>query len=111
VALSINPRDDAEAAAARIKAGLSSPQMECGKVNTNWRDVLNDVAEIYAVAQQKGIPQEVVNNIMGVDSGDQLKAQQAAQESAGATVNAQKITGNNSNRSGLPVTGSQGSKL
>jgi len=45
------------------------------------------VAEIYAVAQQKGIPQEVVNNIMGVDSGDQLKAQQAAQEAAGATVN------------------------
>jgi len=88
VALSINPRDDAEAAAARIKTGLSSPQMECGKVNTNWRDVLNDVAEIYAVAQQKGIPQEVVNNIMGVDSSDQLKAQQAVQEAAGATVNA-----------------------
>jgi hypothetical protein len=60
--------------------------MECGKVNTNWRDVLNDVAEIYAVAQQKGIPQEVVNNIMGVDSGDQLKAQQVAQETAGVTV-------------------------
>ena len=87
VALSINPRDDAEAAAARIKAGLSSPQMECGKVNTNWRDVLNDVAEIYAVAQSKGIPQEVVNNIMGVDTSDQLKAQQVAQET-GATANA-----------------------
>jgi hypothetical protein len=61
--------------------------MECGKVNTNWRDVLNDVAEIYAVAQQKGIPQEVVNNIMGVDTSDQIQSQQVTQDT-GATANA-----------------------
>jgi hypothetical protein len=48
--------------------------MECAKVNTNWRDVLNDIAELYAVAAEKGIAPEVVNNIMGVDAQDQIAA-------------------------------------
>ena len=74
VALSINPKDDAGAASARIAGGLSSLQMECAKINTNWRDVLNDVAELYAVAAEKGIPPEVINNIMGVDAQDQIAA-------------------------------------
>jgi len=80
VALSINPKDDAAAASARISGGLSSLQMECAKINTNWRDVLNDVAELYSVAAEKGIPPEVINNIMGVDSQDQLAAAIAAQQ-------------------------------
>lgn len=80
VALSINPKDDAAAASARISGGLSSLQMECAKINVNWRDVLNDAAELYAVAKEKGIPQEVVNNIMGVDAQDQLAAAQAQSE-------------------------------
>ena len=75
VALSINPKDDAAAASARISGGLSSLQMECAKINVNWRDVLNDVAELYAVAKEKGIPPEVINNIMGVDAQDQIAAQ------------------------------------
>lgn len=74
VALSINPKDDAGAASARIAGGLSSLQMECAKINTNWRDVLNDIAELYAVAAEKGIPPEVINNIMGVDAQDQIAA-------------------------------------
>lgn len=85
VALSINPKDDAAAASARISGGFSSLQMECAKVNTNWRDVLNDHAELYKVAAEKGIPPEVINNILGVDAQDQIAAaanaeQQAAQE-------------------------------
>lgn len=86
VALSINPRDDAEAASARIKGGLSSPQMECAKVNTNWRDVLNDFAELYAVAKEKGIPEAVINNILSVDSQDQLAAAQAATQTQQSEV-------------------------
>ena len=78
VALSINPKDDAAAASARISGGLSSLQMECAKINTNWRDVLNDVAELYSVAAEKGIPPEVINNIMGVDAQDQIAASMAA---------------------------------
>ena len=86
IALSINPKDDATAAKARIQTGLSSPQMECRKVNTNWRDVLNDVAEIYAVAREKGIPEAFVNNLMGVDTTDQLANEAAAKAAAAQKV-------------------------
>ena len=51
--------------------------MECAKVNVNWRNVLNDAAELYAVAKEKGIPPEVINNIMGVDTADQIAVAQA----------------------------------
>lgn len=81
IALSINPRDDAEAAHTRVKIGVSSPQMECAKVNTDWRLVLNDFAELYAVAREKGIPDAVVNNMLGVDAQDQLAAAAVAQQS------------------------------
>jgi lambda family phage portal protein len=67
VALSINPKDDAASASARVKGGISSVQMECAKVNVNWRDVLNDHAELYAVAKEKGIPDEVVSNMLGIE--------------------------------------------
>lgn len=90
VALSINQKDDAGAASARIAGGLSSLQMECAKVNVNWRDVLNDVAELYAVAAEKGIPTEVINNIMGVDAQDQIAAATmaaAADQTQQETVN------------------------
>ena len=70
VAQSINPEKDAGAAAARMQHGLSSPQMECARINVNWIDVLNDVADFYATAASKGIPEEVVNNIFSVDSQD-----------------------------------------
>ena len=74
VALSINPKVDAETSAMRVKGGTTSLQRECQKLNIDWRDVLNDVAELYSVAAAKGIPTEVVNNIMGVDTADQLLA-------------------------------------
>lgn len=94
VALSINPKDDAAAASARISGGLSSPQMECAKINVNWRDVLNDVAELYKVADSKGIPPEVINNIMGVDTQDQIAAQQAGNETTDAADAAQGVATN-----------------
>lgn len=74
VALSINPKDDAAAASARIRGGLSSLQMECAKVNTNWRDVLNDIAELYETAKEKNIPAEVIANMMGIDPSVQAAA-------------------------------------
>jgi hypothetical protein len=58
--------------------------MEAAKVNTNWRDVLNDTAELYAIAESKGIPPEVVNNILGVDTADQLAVAQANADAAAA---------------------------
>jgi len=94
VALSINPKDDAEAAAARIHAGLSSLQMETAKINVNWRDVLNDNAELYAIAEAKGIPAEVVNNILGVDTADQIAVAQANADAAAADTQQPRKAGN-----------------
>ena len=70
VAQSINPEKDVSAAAARMQHGLSSPQMECARINVNWIDVLNDIADFYQTAEAKGIPEEVVNNIFSVDTQD-----------------------------------------
>lgn len=78
VALSINPKDDAEAAVARIHGGLSSLQMECAKVNVNWRDVMNDAAELQTVAAEKGLPDEFVNNLIGIDTSDHIVEEPAA---------------------------------
>lgn len=94
VALSINPKDDAEAAAARIHAGLSSLQMESAKINVNWRDVLNDTAELYAIAEAKGIPPEVINNILGVDTADQIAVAQANADAAAADTQQPRKAGN-----------------
>jgi len=70
VSQSINPEKDVNAAALRMQHGLSSPQMECARVNVNWIDVLNDVADFYQTAAEKGIPAEVVNNVFSVDAQD-----------------------------------------
>lgn len=94
VALSINPKDDEEASAARVRNGRSSPQMECAKVNVNWRDVLSDIAEFYEVAQQKGIPTEVVNNILGVDTQDQIAAVKASADADGGVPQDTKVVVN-----------------
>jgi len=70
VSRSINPTDDVNAAGLRMKFGLSSLQMECASLNINWMDVLNHIAELYEQAEAKGIPEEVINNILGVTSQD-----------------------------------------
>lgn len=70
ISLSINPRDDAEAAKARVQGFVSSLQMETAKTNTNWRDVLRQAAEVYEFADSVGLPVELVNSIYGVGPQD-----------------------------------------
>lgn len=65
---SVNPADDASAAGARMKFGLSSLQMECAKLNVNWRDVLNHIDELYETARGLGLPDDVIANILGFKS-------------------------------------------
>lgn len=78
VSRSINPTDDVNASGLRMKFGLSSLQMECAKLNINWLDVLNNIAELYEIAKSKNIPEEVVNNILGVTSQDVIATAMAA---------------------------------
>ena len=84
VSLSINPTDDAKAAGMRVKHGLSSPQMECAKVNVNWRTVLDNIAEFYETAGNLGIPETVINNILGIDP-EAVTAQATAEQIETAT--------------------------
>ena len=41
--------------------------MECAKQNVNWRTVIDNIAEMREVAAARGIPEVVINNILGVD--------------------------------------------
>lgn len=74
VARSINPLDDANSAGRRVQLGMSSLQMECAKANVDWREVIDHIAELYAVAAEKKLPAEVINNMLGVDSADVIAA-------------------------------------
>ncbi len=82
VAQSINPEKDSQAAGSRMKIGISSLQMECARVNVNWIDVLNDMAEVYETARAKGIPEEVINNIFSVDMQDVTDTEAAVESPA-----------------------------
>lgn len=66
VALSINPVDDAKAGQLRVQAVQSSPQIECSKVGRDWRAIVRDLGEFIEYATEQGVPEEMVNAILGV---------------------------------------------
>jgi capsid protein len=79
VSQSINPEKDVAAAASRIKSGLSSPQMECAKLNVNWRDVIADNAEFYMAAAEAGLPEEVINGVFSIEQTETAEEPEPAQ--------------------------------
>lgn len=88
VARSINPTDDADAAGLRVKYGQSSPQIECAARGHDWQEILRQVAEFrtFAIETLK-LPEEVVNNMLSVDSQDVIdRAVQSAKKSGDAAV-------------------------
>lgn len=70
IARSINPKDDALSAALRVKGGISSPQVECAKVNVDWQEIVKQIAEFTAFCRAQGLDQAVINNILSVDALD-----------------------------------------
>lgn len=56
---SINPKDDADAAEARVANGTSSPQIEAAALGRNSLDILNDVKEFVAQVDTLGLPDDV----------------------------------------------------
>jgi lambda family phage portal protein len=66
VALSINPTDDATAAALRIQNGTSSPQIECAKLGRNWRKIQRDVYEYMQAADDLQIEPEYVDGVFTI---------------------------------------------
>ena len=79
---SINEVDDVKAAAERVRAGQSSLQMECSKLSVDWQQVLRDGDELYQQAKALGLPDEVVNNYLGVDANDVIAVANANAQGA-----------------------------
>jgi lambda family phage portal protein len=67
VARSINPVDDAAAAATEIEAGTSSLQIECAKRGRNWQQVIRDNAEAYRYAEAQGLPEPLILQLVGLN--------------------------------------------
>ena len=64
---SINPSDDARSARERIKGGTSSPQIEAAKLGRNWREIVQDLSEYLDYTREKGIPDEIALQQIGLD--------------------------------------------
>lgn len=84
VSRSINPVDDVQAAALRIKSGISTPQIEAAKVGLRIEDILNAIADFSKQAEQVGLPEIYVNNVLGFDTKDVLST---AESQAATAVN------------------------
>lgn len=70
ISRSINPEKDVAAAVARIHGGLSSLQKECAALGVDWRDVLNDGGELAKAVDDAGLPEEFLNQLLGIDMQD-----------------------------------------
>ncbi len=67
VSRSINPNDDAEAAAKRVKGGTSSIQIECRKEARDLDQILDDDAEFIKKCQERGLPDEYWKGALGIE--------------------------------------------
>lgn len=80
---SINPKDDADAAARRVKGGVSTPQLECGKVGTDLDANLDAFVEVIAKCKDRGLPDDIWQQMLGIeqrDFGDDSAAQPSEED-------------------------------
>jgi lambda family phage portal protein len=80
IARSINPKDDADAAYARVKSGQSSPQQETAKVGGDWRTNIRDIAEFIAECQANGIPEELIDSYLGIQAMQKIASDQTPEK-------------------------------
>ena len=90
--LSITPKDDAMAASLRIKTGISSVQMECAKVNVDYRDMLKDIGAYCSEAEAAGVPKEVVFATLGVTNSLEIQSELAPEQPQGAASNGKQAS-------------------
>lgn len=92
VSLSITPKDDVQTSLMAIQAGISTPQIECAKLNRNWRDIVIQYAEFIDFAEEQNIPVEFVNSILGMDKNNVLEV--PTETNTGGAGNASQQTSN-----------------
>lgn len=68
---SINPKDDADAARARVKGGISTLQLECAKEARDWRANIDAFKEVIDYATEREIPEDIFMQWLGIEQIDQ----------------------------------------
>jgi lambda family phage portal protein len=88
VARSINPVDDVQAAALRIKSGISTPQIEAQKLGLRVEDIIHQIREFQTMCEDAELPEVYVNNVLGLDTTDVVVTNEteAANANGGANV-------------------------
>lgn len=66
VARSINPKDDALAAKARVQNATSSPQREASKAGADWQEIAQEVAEFIAYCKTLKLPDAYWQQALGL---------------------------------------------
>lgn len=79
VALSINPKDDAEAARERVRNGSSSVQREAAKLGRNWREIVKERAEFREFAEEQGLTEDDINQMLGIEQNDMAPDEQGTE--------------------------------
>lgn len=85
VAQSINPEKDEQAAAARMKNGKSTPQMECARANVDYDKVLAGWKQYIEDLERIGLPKEAALTLMGVQMPSQAAEAPSADEDQSAS--------------------------
>jgi lambda family phage portal protein len=68
VGRSIQPDTDARAASLSVSNATSSPQLEAAGVGTDWKQNIDETAEVYEYAKSKGLPEVVCLRMAGIDN-------------------------------------------
>jgi lambda family phage portal protein len=92
VARSINPKDDAAAASARMKALTSSPQREAALIGVSMQDILEEWEDLSEQLEARGLPAEqIIQQLLGV----QPEPEPAVSETGSADdpANQEKLNG------------------
>lgn len=63
---SINPKDDEEASEIAMRTGTSSLIVEAAARGRNWRNNLDDMVTVVNYAEKIGIPEEYINQLLGI---------------------------------------------
>jgi lambda family phage portal protein len=75
---SINPKDDADASRGRVRNLQSTPQREAAKEGTDWRDNIDAAVEFIAYCKERGLPDDLWQQALGIDQSDSTPAQAPA---------------------------------
>lgn len=91
---SIQPTADAEASRMRVKGATSSPQRETAMLGGgDWREVLTEFAEFREFAVGRGLPEALVDQMLGLEAQDTAAVTKADAIAAAPAGNGQDDSG------------------